>query len=64
MQSVFHACASVGGGVAESLFRDGLCLPSGANLIKTDLDRVAGIVRSLGRWGRRADVPALVQFTE
>ena len=49
MQSVFHACASVGGRVAESLFRDGLCLPSGSNLSEDDLSRVVEGVRRLAR---------------
>jgi len=49
MQSVFHACASVGGRVAESLFRDGLCLPSGSNLSQDDLSWVVEGVRRLAR---------------
>ena len=32
MQPVFAGCECVGNGVAEALFRDGLCLPSGSNL--------------------------------
>jgi len=48
-QPVFHACASVGGRVAESLFRDGLCLPSGSNLSEDDLSRVVEGVRRLAR---------------
>ncbi len=38
-----------GGGVAEALFRDGLCLPSGTALSDADLERVAGVVRQVGR---------------
>ena len=49
MQSVFHACASMGGRVAESLFRDGLCLPAGSNLRADDLSRVVEGVRRLAR---------------
>jgi pyridoxal phosphate-dependent aminotransferase EpsN len=32
LQPVFAGCEVVGGGVAEALFRDGLCLPSGTAL--------------------------------
>ena len=49
LQPVFRGCATVGGGVAEAIFRDGLCLPSGSNLGEADLERVAEIVRSLRR---------------
>ncbi|MDI6770557.1 MAG: hypothetical protein QMD04_12905 [Anaerolineales bacterium] len=38
-----------GGRGAESLFRDGLCLPSGSNLSEADLARVVGIVRLMAR---------------
>jgi len=41
--------SAVGGGVAEALFRDGLCLPSGTALRDADLARVAGVVRGTGR---------------
>jgi dTDP-4-amino-4,6-dideoxygalactose transaminase len=34
------------GAVAESLFRDGLCLPSGSNLAAADLERVVTAVGS------------------
>jgi pyridoxal phosphate-dependent aminotransferase EpsN len=32
MQPVFRRCEVRGGPVAEQLFRDGLCLPSGSSL--------------------------------
>ena len=35
--------------MAEALFRDGLCLPSGTALRDADLARVAGVVRGTGR---------------
>ncbi len=38
---------SVGIGVAEELFQDGLCLPSGSNLTEGDLSRVVGVVRRM-----------------
>ena len=40
LQPVFAAYPSVGGGVAEDLFERGLCLPSGSNLSRADLERV------------------------
>ena len=47
MQPVFHDCEVVGGGVAETLFEHDLCLPSGSNLSEGELERVAGVVRTL-----------------
>lgn len=47
-QPVFTGCERVGGDVAESLFREGLCLPSGSNLSDPDRERVAAIVRRVG----------------
>jgi dTDP-4-amino-4,6-dideoxygalactose transaminase len=41
MQPVFRDCETVGGAVAEALFRDGLCLPSGTAMGEDDLARVA-----------------------
>ncbi|HLA63703.1 MAG TPA: aminotransferase class I/II-fold pyridoxal phosphate-dependent enzyme, partial [Rhodothermales bacterium] len=41
LQPVFAAHEAVGGAVAERLFTDGLCLPSGSNLTDDDLQRVA-----------------------
>lgn len=49
MQPVFRGCEVVGGAVAEDLFAQGLCLPSGCNLTEADLSRVVGAVRSLRR---------------
>lgn len=45
LQPVFADCEYIGGGVAEGLFRDGLCLPSGSNLSEADLERVADAIR-------------------
>ena len=36
---------AVGGQVAEALFADGLCLPSGSNLTDGELERVMGVVQ-------------------
>ncbi len=48
LQPVFAGCEYVGNEIAEMLFRDGLCLPSGSNLSITDLDRVANVIRMSG----------------
>ena len=45
LQPVYQGYACVGGGVAEHLFADGLCLPSGSNLQEEDLERIVEIVR-------------------
>ncbi|HJQ10047.1 MAG TPA: aminotransferase class I/II-fold pyridoxal phosphate-dependent enzyme [Gemmatimonadaceae bacterium] len=44
-QRVFSEFESVGGEVAEALFEDGLCLPSGSNLSQSDLERVCTAIR-------------------
>ena len=48
LQPVFAGCPVVGGAVAEALFCDGLCLPSGTAMTDDDLDRVVSVIRSLG----------------
>lgn len=40
MQPVFRPCRTVGGHVAEHLFENGLCLPSGSNLMAEQQSRV------------------------
>ncbi len=45
LQPVFQGCEVVGGSVAEGLFRDGLCLPSGTAMTQADIERVAAVVR-------------------
>ncbi|MBN3960619.1 DegT/DnrJ/EryC1/StrS family aminotransferase [Nostoc sp. NMS8] len=40
LQPVFADCECIGGFVAEELFTQGLCLPSGSNLTDEDLERV------------------------
>ncbi len=44
MQPVFKGSRFVGNGVAEDLFRKGLCLPSGTSMTDDDVDRVASII--------------------
>jgi dTDP-4-amino-4,6-dideoxygalactose transaminase len=47
LQPVFQNAPYFGGNVAEQLFANGLCLPSGSNLTTADLDRVIGIIKTL-----------------
>jgi pyridoxal phosphate-dependent aminotransferase EpsN len=49
MQPVFAECRKVGGAVAERLFRDGLCLPSGSQMTQDDLGEVVEVVRAVHR---------------
>ena len=43
--AIFAGCEAVGGQVAEALFADGLCLPSGSNLTDGEFARVVGVVQ-------------------
>lgn len=45
LQPVFDGAPYYGGQVAEQLFNNGLCLPSGSNLSESDLERVIAGVR-------------------
>lgn len=49
LQPLYTDCAAVGGQVAEEIFRNGLCLPSGTAMSEEDLDRVVHIVRDCWR---------------
>lgn len=46
LQPVFEDAVVYGGDVSASLFRDGLCLPSGSALTDGELERIAAIVRA------------------
>jgi dTDP-4-amino-4,6-dideoxygalactose transaminase len=46
-QPVFSGARTIGGAVADSLYAQGLCLPSGSSMSQADQDRVIEIVRSL-----------------
>jgi pyridoxal phosphate-dependent aminotransferase EpsN len=47
LQPLYRGCRSVGGKVAERLFGAGLCLPSGSQMTRMDLQRVVdGILRA------------------
>lgn len=47
-QPVFSSCHIRGGDVSADLFSRGLCLPSGSNIKKSDLERVVKIIRRAG----------------
>ena len=53
-QPVFLSCQRRGGEVAEALFRDGLCLPSGSALTESQLQRIVNRVRSVQQRRRAA----------
>ena len=44
LQPVFKGARCIGGAVAEHLFANGLCLPSGSAMTDADVDRVSDIV--------------------
>jgi dTDP-4-amino-4,6-dideoxygalactose transaminase len=46
LQPVFAGTPYYGGDVADKLFQNGLCLPSGSNLTEEDLDRVVAVVKN------------------
>ena len=47
MQPVFADAPYYGGSVAEQLFHQGLCLPSGSNLTQADLNRIVETITPL-----------------
>lgn len=47
MQPIFTDTRCYGGSVAERLFTDGLCLPSGSNLTSVELERVVSVIRNV-----------------
>lgn len=49
MQPVFQENRIYGGQVSESLFAQGLCLPSGTQMTEADLERVVGIIKRTRR---------------
>lgn len=44
MQPVFESASYYGGQVSEQLFEQGLCLPSGSNLIDQDCERIKNVL--------------------
>ena len=49
LQPVFREAPFYGNGTSERLFEKGLCLPSGPMLTDADLERVAHVIKSLGK---------------
>ncbi|MBB3208334.1 dTDP-4-amino-4,6-dideoxygalactose transaminase [Rhodopirellula rubra] len=49
LQPAYRDCRHVGGEVAERLFRDGLCLPSGSSMSEADQSRVINVISQLRR---------------
>jgi len=47
LQPVFKSAPSYVNGTSESLFSNGLCLPSGSNLTDNDLHRIVSVIKSL-----------------
>ncbi|HLM95626.1 MAG TPA: DegT/DnrJ/EryC1/StrS family aminotransferase, partial [Acidimicrobiales bacterium] len=47
LQPLLADTAVVGGGVAQGIFAQGLCLPSGSSLSDTDLGRVVAVFERL-----------------
>lgn len=47
LQPVFEGCRRRGGAVAEALFRDGLCLPSGSALTEEQQEGICEVIRSV-----------------
>lgn len=52
LQPVFSDCQVFGGAVCTELFDRGLCLPSGSNLTRAEIERVAGIIRACSQSAR------------
>ncbi|NHW58610.1 pyridoxal phosphate-dependent aminotransferase, partial [Escherichia coli] len=49
LQPVFADTPYYGGQVAQQLFENGLCLPSGSNLTDADRQRISEVVYKLKR---------------
>ena len=49
LQPVFAHCPYYGGRVAEELFNDGLCLPSGSSLSDEDIRRVVSVITAMSK---------------
>jgi Na+-translocating ferredoxin:NAD+ oxidoreductase RNF subunit RnfB len=47
LQPVFAGCKIYGGGISESLFAEGLCLPSGSSMGDADVERIGEIISVL-----------------
>lgn len=49
LQPVFANAPYYGGKVSEELFNNGLCLPSGSNLVAEDLERIKNVILSFSK---------------
>ncbi|WP_231427777.1 aminotransferase class I/II-fold pyridoxal phosphate-dependent enzyme [Pedobacter sp. Leaf250] len=47
MQPIFRDAPFYSNGVSELLFRNGLCLPSGSNLVDDDLKRIVSLIKGV-----------------
>lgn len=47
LQPVFSHCPFYGEGLSETLFQNGLCLPSGSNLTEADFERIFNVLSSI-----------------
>jgi dTDP-4-amino-4,6-dideoxygalactose transaminase len=47
LQPIFSSYPYYGGSIAEELFKNGLCLPSGSNLTDTDRERIAKVIKAV-----------------
>lgn len=47
LQPVFEGAAFYGNGLCETLFNNGLCLPSGSNLTQEDFNRIFSVLRAV-----------------
>ncbi|QDS87237.1 Putative pyridoxal phosphate-dependent aminotransferase EpsN [Rosistilla ulvae] len=59
LQPAFAGCDAMTNGVSESLFQNGLCLPSGSSLTESDLHRVVKVVRSQHRGAASVEKPVV-----
>jgi dTDP-4-amino-4,6-dideoxygalactose transaminase len=57
-QPVFASARTVGGAVADALFADGLCLPSGSSLTPAQQDRVISVVQACAAHSGHSAAPA------
>lgn len=65
LQPVYRNCRVRGGAVADRLFEQGLCLPSGSSLTEADLARIVAIVqRTLNGRAPSRNSPALYALQE
>ena len=51
MQPVFKDAVFFKNGISERLFSQGLCLPSGSNLVENDFERIFSLVKILSPSG-------------